>query len=111
MLNLIQQPIQSCHLQALNSAILETEVQESQRLRFQTVVSEMSVYRIACIRRLNTACLTTFVCICCQRTIMGVAIKQVATAFLNAYIKKDQLSLEWLKKMPDLGLIRWDNEK
>lgn len=44
-LNLIQQPIQSCHLQALNSAILDTEVKESQRLRFQTVASEMSVYR------------------------------------------------------------------
>ncbi|CAG9932882.1 alpha/beta hydrolase family protein [Candidatus Nitrotoga arctica] len=33
-----------------------------------------------------------------QRAIMGVAIEQVTTAFLNAYIKKDQLSLEWLKK-------------
>jgi predicted dienelactone hydrolase len=33
-----------------------------------------------------------------QRAIMGVAIEQVTTAFLNAYIKKDQLSLEWLNK-------------
>ena len=33
-----------------------------------------------------------------QRAIMGVAIEQITTAFLNAYIKKDQLSLEWLKK-------------
>lgn len=33
-----------------------------------------------------------------QRAIMGIAIEQVTTAFLNAYIKKDQLSLEWLKK-------------
>lgn len=33
-----------------------------------------------------------------QRTIMEVAIEQVTTAFLNAYIKNDQLSLEWLKK-------------
>lgn len=32
-----------------------------------------------------------------QRAIMGVAIEQVTTATLNAYIKKDQLSLEWLK--------------
>ena len=44
MLNLIQQPIQSCDMQALSSAILDTEVQESQRLRFQTVASKMSVY-------------------------------------------------------------------
>ncbi len=33
-----------------------------------------------------------------QRAIMCIAIQQVTTAFLNAYIKKDQLSLEWLKK-------------
>lgn len=45
MIKLIQQPIQSCHLQALSSVILDTEVKESQRLRFQTVASEMSVYR------------------------------------------------------------------
>jgi len=44
MLNLIQQPIQSCHLQALSSAILDAEVKEPQRLRFQTVASKMSVY-------------------------------------------------------------------
>jgi hypothetical protein len=44
MLNLIQQPIKSCHLQALSSAILDAEVKESQRLRFQTVASKMSVY-------------------------------------------------------------------
>lgn len=45
MIKLIQQPIQSCHLQALNSAILDIEMKESQRLRFQTVASKMSVYR------------------------------------------------------------------
>jgi hypothetical protein len=33
-----------------------------------------------------------------QRAMMEVAIDQVTTAFLNAYIKNDQLSLEWLKK-------------
>ena len=44
MLNLIQQPIKSCHLQALSSAILDAEVKESRRLRFQTVASKMSVY-------------------------------------------------------------------
>ena len=44
MIKLIQQPIQSCHLQALSSAIFDTEVKESQRLRFQTVASKMSVY-------------------------------------------------------------------
>lgn len=43
MLNLIQQPIKSCHLQALSSAILDAEVKESRRLRFQTVASIMSV--------------------------------------------------------------------
>jgi hypothetical protein len=45
MIKLIQQPIQSCHLQALSSVILNTEVKESPRWRFQTVASEMSVYR------------------------------------------------------------------
>ncbi|CAG9932883.1 conserved protein of unknown function [Candidatus Nitrotoga arctica] len=45
MIKLIQRPIQSCHLQALSSVILNTEVKESPRLRFQTVASEMSVYR------------------------------------------------------------------
>ena len=44
MLNLIQQSIKSCHLQALSSAILDAEVKESRRLRFQTVASKMSVY-------------------------------------------------------------------
>lgn len=29
---------------------------------------------------------------------IGVAIQQVTTAFLNAYIKKDQISLGWLKR-------------
>lgn len=33
-----------------------------------------------------------------QRAIMEVAIEQVTTAFLNAYIKNDKYSLEWLKK-------------
>lgn len=33
-----------------------------------------------------------------ERAIMEVAIEQVTTAFLNAYVKKDNFSLEWLKK-------------
>lgn len=41
-----------------------------------------------------------------QRAIMGVAIEQVTTVFLNAYIKKDQLSLEWLKKDARLWLAK-----
>lgn len=44
MLNLIQQPIKSCHLQALSSAILDAEVKESRRLKFQTFASKMSIY-------------------------------------------------------------------
>ena len=48
-----------------------------------------------------------------QRAIMGVAIEQVTTAFLNAYIKNDQLSLEWLKKdaRPWLNMIGQLKEK
>ncbi|MFZ1547184.1 MAG: hypothetical protein WAT12_08795 [Candidatus Nitrotoga sp.] len=41
-----------------------------------------------------------------QRAIMGVAIEQVTTAFLNAYIKHDQLSLDWLKKNAQTWLDR-----
>jgi hypothetical protein len=44
MLNLIQQPRQSYHLQALSSAIINAEVRESHRLRYQIVASIMSVY-------------------------------------------------------------------
>jgi dienelactone hydrolase len=33
-----------------------------------------------------------------ERAIMEVAIAQVTTAFLNAYIKNDKFSLDWLKK-------------
>jgi dienelactone hydrolase len=33
-----------------------------------------------------------------QRAMTEVAIEQVTTAFLNAYIKNDQLSSEWLRK-------------
>lgn len=44
MLNLIQQPGQPNNFQALNSAIINAEVRESHRLRYQIVVSKMSVY-------------------------------------------------------------------
>ena len=44
MLNLIQQPRQQNHLQALSSAIINAEVRESHRLRYPIVVSKMSVY-------------------------------------------------------------------
>ncbi|MEQ1743645.1 MAG: hypothetical protein ABL869_14230 [Candidatus Nitrotoga sp.] len=44
MLNLIQQPRQQNHLQALSSAIINAEVRESHRLRYQIVASKMSVY-------------------------------------------------------------------
>ena len=72
MIKLIQQPIQSCHLQALSSAIFDTEVKESQRLRFQTVASEMSVYRDSVHWRLNITYLIAFVHICCQlRFVIG----------------------------------------
>lgn len=56
MIKLIQQPIQSCHLQALSSVILDTEVKESQRLRFQTVASEMSIYRDSVHEEIESAC-------------------------------------------------------
>ena len=44
---------------------------------------------------------------------MGVAVEQVTTAFLNAYIKNDQLSLEWLKKdaRPWLDIVGQLKEK
>ena len=44
MLNLIQQPGQPNNFQALNSAIINAEVRESHRLRYQIVVSKMCVY-------------------------------------------------------------------
>ncbi len=44
MLNLIQQPGQPNNFQALSSAIINAEVRESHRLRYQIVVSKMSVY-------------------------------------------------------------------
>ena len=44
MLNLIQQPGQPNNFQALNSAIINAEVRESHRLRYQLVVSKMSDY-------------------------------------------------------------------
>lgn len=44
MLNLIQQPGQPNNLQALSSAIINAEVRESHRLRYQIVASKMSVY-------------------------------------------------------------------
>jgi len=44
MLNLIQQPRQPYHLQALSSAIINAEVRESHRLRYQIVASKMSVF-------------------------------------------------------------------
>ena len=44
MLNLIQQPRQPYHLQALSSAIINAEVRESHRLRYQIVASKMCVY-------------------------------------------------------------------
>ena len=44
MLNLIQQPGQPNNLQALNSAIINAEVRESHRLRYQIVALKMSVY-------------------------------------------------------------------
>jgi hypothetical protein len=53
MIRLIQQPIQSYHLRALSSAILDAEVKESQRLRFQKVASEMSVYRDSVHEEIN----------------------------------------------------------
>jgi hypothetical protein len=33
-----------------------------------------------------------------QRAMMEVAIEQVTTVFLNAYIKNNQFSLEWLNR-------------
>ena len=44
MLNLIQQPRQPYHLQAFSSAIINAEVRESHRLRYQIVASKMSNY-------------------------------------------------------------------
>ena len=44
MLNLIQQPRQPYHMQALSSAIINAEVRESHRLRYQIVASKMSVF-------------------------------------------------------------------
>ncbi len=44
MLNLIQQPGQPNNFQALNSAIINAEVRESHRLKYQIIVSKMSVY-------------------------------------------------------------------
>ena len=44
MLNLIQQPRQQNHLHALSSAIINAEVRESHRLRYQIVALKMSVY-------------------------------------------------------------------
>lgn len=44
MLNLIQQSGQPNNLQALSSAIINAEVRESHRLRYQIVASKMSVY-------------------------------------------------------------------
>ena len=44
MLNLIQQPGQPYHMQALRSAIINAEVRESHRLRYQIVASKMSVF-------------------------------------------------------------------
>jgi len=44
MLNLIQQPGQPNNLQTLSSAIINAEVRESHRLRYQIVASKMSVY-------------------------------------------------------------------
>ena len=41
-----------------------------------------------------------------QRAMMEVVIEQVTTAFLNAYIKNDQFSLEWLKN----DAQRWVNK-
>jgi hypothetical protein len=35
---------------------------------------------------------------------MEVTIEQATTAFLNAYIKNDQLSFEWLRKDAQLWL-------
>lgn len=32
-----------------------------------------------------------------QRAIMGVAIEQISTVFLNAYVKNDPMAMEWLK--------------
>ena len=44
MLNMIQQLGKPNNLQALNLAIINAEVRESHRLRYQLVVSKMSVY-------------------------------------------------------------------
>jgi len=44
MLNLIQQPRRPHHLQALSSAIINAEVRESHRLRYQIVALKMCVY-------------------------------------------------------------------
>ena len=44
MLNLIQQPRQQNHLQALSSAIINAEVRESHRFRYQIVATKMSDY-------------------------------------------------------------------
>ncbi|CAH1903944.1 conserved hypothetical protein [Candidatus Nitrotoga sp. HW29] len=44
MLNLIPQPKQPCHMQALSSAIINMEVRESHRVRYRIVASKMSVY-------------------------------------------------------------------
>ena len=44
MLNLIQQPRQPYHMQALSPPIINAEVRESHRLRYQIVASKMSVF-------------------------------------------------------------------
>ena len=44
MLNLTQQPSQPYHMQGLSSAIINAEVRESHRLRYQIVASKMSVF-------------------------------------------------------------------
>lgn len=44
MLNLIEQPINSCHLQALSLAILDAEMKQSRRLKFQIFAFKMSIY-------------------------------------------------------------------
>lgn len=44
MFNLIQKPGQPNNLQALNLVIINAEVRESHRLRYQIVASKMSVY-------------------------------------------------------------------
>ena len=44
MLNLIQETSQPYHMQALSSAIINAEVRESHRLRYQIVASRMNVF-------------------------------------------------------------------